>query len=159
GHHRVLGERPEAPLLRPPPLIGRDREHGWLQQSWSRACDGALTSPGVVFRGDPGIGKTRLANEAAEIGRRSGAPVSELFGSPLHTETGLHPVRRLVERQCGITRLTDGRERLRLLQAELRARELDPTSAVPLLAPVIGVGPEHGYHPAAAEGRTLYELI
>ena len=159
SHHQVLAERPTAPPLRPPPLIGRDRERSWLQQSWQRARDGVLTSPGVVFRGEPGIGKTRLATEAAELVRSSGAPVIELFGSPLHTDTGLHPVRRLVERRCGITRLTDGRERLRLLQAELRACGLDPANAVPLLAPVIGVGPEHGYHPAAVEGRTLYELI
>jgi class 3 adenylate cyclase/tetratricopeptide (TPR) repeat protein len=159
SHHQVLGERPEVPPLSSPPLIGRDRERSWLQQSWQRARDGALTSPGVVFRGEAGIGKTRLANEAAELVRSSGAAVVELFGSPLHTDTGLHPVRRLVERRCGITRLTDGAERLRLLQAELRACGLDPDSAVPLLAPVIGVGPEHGYHPAAVEGRTLYELI
>jgi class 3 adenylate cyclase/tetratricopeptide (TPR) repeat protein len=159
GHHRVLGERPEAPPLRPPPLIGRDREHSGLQQGWQRARDGVLTSPGVVFRGEPGIGKTRLAKEAAELVRGSGAPVVELFGSPLHTDTGLHPVRRLLERRCGITRLTDGAERLRLLQAELSACGLDPAGAVPLLAPVIGVGPEHGYEPAAVEGRTLYELI
>ena len=159
GRHRVLGERPEAPPPRPPPLIGRDRERSWLQQSWQRARDGVLTSPGVVFRGEPGIGKTRLATEAAELVRSSGAPMIEMFGSPLHTDTGLHPVRRLVERRCGITRLTEGRERLRLLHAELRACGLDPASAVPLLAPVIGVGPEHGYQPAAVEGRTLYELI
>ena len=159
SHHRVLAERPTASPLRPPPLIGRDREHGWLQQSWQRARDGALTSPGVVFRGEPGIGKTRLAIEAAELVEDSGGAVLELRGSSLHTDTGLHPVRRLVERRCGITRLTDGRERLRLLQAELRACGLDPVSTVPLLAPVIGVGPEHGYHPAAVEGRSLYELI
>jgi len=158
-HHQVLGERPEVPPLRSPPLIGRDRERGWLQQSWHRARDEVLTSPGIAFRGEPGIGKTRLATEAAELARSSGAPVIELFGSPLHTDTGLHPVRGLVERRCGITRLTGGQERLRLLQAELRACELDPASAVPLLAPVLGVGPEHGYHPAAVEGRTLYELI
>jgi tetratricopeptide (TPR) repeat protein len=36
---------------------------------------------------------------------------------------------------------------------------MDPASTVPLLAPVMGIGPEHGYHPAAVEGRTLYELI
>jgi len=158
-HHQVLCERPEVPSLRSPRLIGRDRERSWLQQSWHRARDGVLTAPGIVFRGEPGIGKTRLATEAAELVRSSGAPVIELFGSPLHTDTGLHPVRRLVERRCGITRLTDGPERLRLLQAELLACELDPASAVPLLAPVLGVGPEHGYHPAAVEGRTLYELI
>jgi class 3 adenylate cyclase/tetratricopeptide (TPR) repeat protein len=157
--HRVLGERPEPPPLRPAPLIGRDRERSCLHETWQRARRGALTSPGVAFRGDPGMGKTRLATEAAELVRSSGTPVVELFGSPLHTDTGLHPVRRLLERRCGITRLTDGVERLRLLDAELRDRGLDPATAVPLLAPVIGVGPEHGYHPAAVEGRTLYELI
>jgi class 3 adenylate cyclase/tetratricopeptide (TPR) repeat protein len=159
SHHQVLGERPEAPPLQSPPLIGRDRERSWLQQSWRRACDGDLSSPGVVFRGEPGIGKTRLATEAAELVRSSAAPVIELFGSPLHTDTGLHPVRRLIERRCGITRLTDGRERLRLLEAELHACGLDPASAVPLLAPVLGVGPEHGYQAVAVEGRTLHELI
>jgi class 3 adenylate cyclase/tetratricopeptide (TPR) repeat protein len=159
SHHRVLGERPEAPPLRSPPLIGRDRERSWLQQSWQRACDGVLSSPGVTFRGEPGIGKTRLATEAAELVRSSGAPAIELFGSPLHTDTGLHPARRLLERRCGITRLTDGAERLRLLEAELRSCGMDPVSAIPLLAPVLGVGPEHGYQPAAVEGRALYELI
>jgi len=157
--HRVLAERPPAAPLRAQPLIGRDRERSWLQQSWQRARDRVLTSPGVAFRGEPGIGKTRLAIEAAELVEDSGGAVLELRGSPLHTDTGLHPVRRLVERRCGITRLTDGQERLRLLQAELRACGLDPASAVPLLAPVIGVSPEHGYQPAAVEGRTLYELI
>jgi class 3 adenylate cyclase/tetratricopeptide (TPR) repeat protein len=159
SHHQVLGERSEAPPLRSSPLIGRDRERSWLQQSWRRACDGVLSSPGVVFRGEPGIGKTRLATEAAELVRSSGAPAIELFGSPLHTDTGLHPARRLVERRCGITRLTDGAERLRLLQAELHSCGMDPVSAVPLLAPVLGIGPEHGYQPAAVEGRALYELI
>lgn len=159
GHHHVLGERPEATPLQTPPLIGRDRERSWLQQSWQRAREKALATPGVVFRGEPGIGKTRLASEAAEFVRSSGGSVIELFGSPLHTDTGLHPVRRLVERRCGITRHTDGRDRLRLLQAELSANGMDPASAVPLLAPVIDVGPEQGYQPAAVEGRTLYELI
>jgi class 3 adenylate cyclase/tetratricopeptide (TPR) repeat protein len=158
-HHQVLGERQDAPPLHSPPLIGRDRERSWLEQSWRRAREAVLTSPGVVFRGEPGIGKTRLAAEAAELAASSGAPVIALVGSPLHTDTGLHPVRRLVERRCGITRLTDGGECLRLLQAELRSCGMDPVSAVPLLAPVIGVGPKHGYNPATVEGRALHELI
>jgi len=159
SHHQVLSERSEAPPLRWPPLIGRDHELGWLQQSWQRVRDGLPTSPGIVFRGEPGIGKTRLATEAAELVEDSGGAVLVLRGSPLHTDTGLHPVRRLVERRCGITRLTDGAERLRLLEAELRSCGVDPVSSIPLLAPVLGVGPEHGYQPAAVEGRALYELI
>src|SRR5829696_3321710 len=158
-HHRVLAERPQPPPLGPSPLIGRDRERTWLEETWRQARDGACTCPGVAFRGEPGIGKTRLARAAAELVEESGGPVIELRGSPMHTETGLHPVRRLLERRCGITRFTDGAERLRLLEAELRSRALDPATTVPLLAPVLGVGPEHGYQPAAVEGRTLYELI
>src|SRR6202021_160895 len=148
SHHRVLDERAETPPPWSPPLIGRDRERSWLQESWQRARDRVLTSPGVVFRGDPGIGKSRLAAEAVEIARGSGAPVVGLVGSPVHTDTGLHPARRLLERRCGITRLTNGRERLHLLQAGLGFCGLDPVSATPLLAPVIGVGPEYGYQPA-----------
>jgi class 3 adenylate cyclase/tetratricopeptide (TPR) repeat protein len=159
SHHRVLAERPTAPRLQPLPLIGRDRERSWLQQTWQRAREGVLATPGVVFRGEPGIGKTRLATEAAELVAGSGGTVVELKGSPLHRDTGLYPVRRLLERRCGITRLTDGSARLRLLEAELSARALDPATTVPLLAPVLGVGHEHGYRPAAVEGRTLYELI
>ena len=159
NHHRVLGERPPGSPSQSPPLIGRHGERASLQQLWQQACDGTATRPFVAFRGEPGIGKTRLARAAAEIVEASGGAVVELRGSPLHTDTGLHPVRRLLERRCGITRLTTGAERLRLLEGELRARGLDPVAAVPLLAPVLGVGPEHGYAPAAVEGRALYELI
>lgn len=33
------------------------------------------------------------------------------------------------------------------------------SEAVPLLAPVLGIGPEHGYQPVPVEGRKLHELI
>ena len=159
SHHQVLAERPGPPSRRLPPLIDRERERSCLRQSWEQAQAGVLPTAGVVFRGEPGIGKTRLAAEAAHLVEDSGGAVVELRGSPLHTDTGLYPVRRLLERRCGITRLTDGAARLRLLEGEVAARALDPAAAVPLLAPVLGVGPEHGYQPAAVEGRALYELI
>ena len=160
SHHRVIAERPHAPTVLPSaPLVGREPERTWLEQTWQQTLEGRSTSPGVAFHGEPGIGKTRLAHAAAEMAQESGGTVVELRGSPLHTDTGLHPVRRLLERRCGITRFTDGAERLRLLEAELLRCEIDPVTVVPLLAPVLSVGSEHGYQPAAVEGRTLYELI
>jgi class 3 adenylate cyclase/tetratricopeptide (TPR) repeat protein len=158
-YHRVLGERPQAPPMRSVPLVGRERERTWLEQTWRQACAGRSRRPGVAFYGESGIGKTRLAHAAAELVEESRGTVVELRGSPLHTDTGLHPVRKLLERHCGITRFTEGAERLRLLESELRKRAMDPVTTVPLLAPVLGVGPEHGYQPAAVEGRTLYESI
>ncbi len=86
-----------------------------------------------MFRGEPGIGKSRLAPAAAELVEHSGAVVLELAGSPFHTDAGLHPVRSLLERRCGIARLTDQPERLRLLEAEVAARGLDPGHVGPLV--------------------------
>ena len=120
AHHLVVGERAEPAKIARGPLVGRDRELARLEKSWARAQAGTLTTPGVVFRGEPGIGKSRLAAAAAELVEHSGAVVLELIGSPFHTDAGLHPVRTLIERRCGIGRLTDPAERLRLLQAEVR---------------------------------------
>ena len=159
AYHQVIGERPSAPPLMFFPLVARDRERDHLQKCWELAGEAGLATPAVVFWGDPGMGKTRLAAEAAALVRGSDAPVVDLTGSALHTDTGLHPVRTLIEHRCGISRHTDGPERLRLLEAELHAAGMDPTATVPLLAPVLGVGPEHGYLPVVVEGLTLYELI
>jgi hypothetical protein len=68
-------------------------------------------------------------------------------------------VSTLISRRCGLGRFTEQGERLRLLQAEVGARGLDPQTAIPLLAPVLGIGPEVGYKPVPAEGRKRYELI
>ena len=87
-----------------------------------------------------------------------GGLVLELVGSPLHPDAGLHPVRSLLEHRCGINRLTEPTQRLQLLHAELTAHGLD-SAAVPLLAPVLGIAPQHGYKPVPAEGRKLQELI
>ena len=141
------------------PLVGRDREHAWLQDSWAKAREGTLTTPGVVLRGEPGIGKSSLAAAAARLVLDSGAAVVAVTGSALHTDAGLHPIRSLLEQRCGISRLTPPGERLMLLEAELAALGLDTASTLPLLAPVLGVAPEHGYQPVASEGHRLYRLI
>jgi hypothetical protein len=82
-----------------------------------------------------------------------------LVGSPFHADAGLHPIRTLLERRCGIDRSTGRAERLQLLDNEIRAWGLDPPSTVPALAPVLGIEAQAGYEPVAAEGRRLYELI
>ena len=158
NHFRVVDERAEASRARGP-LVGRDRELARLQKSWARAQSGTLTTPGVVFRGEAGIGKSRLAAAAIEMVERDGGAVVELVGSPLQPDAGLHPVRMFLERQCHFSRDTDPGQRLRLLHTELSAHGLDASAEVPLLAPVVGIAPEHGYEPVPAEGRKLQELI
>ena len=108
----------------------------------------------------PGSAKSRLAAAAADLVETSGGVVLELVGSPFHTDAGLHPVRALLERRCGIGRLTDPAERLRLLDAEVRARGAGSGERGAVIgAGAWGSAPRHGYEPVPAEGRKLYELI
>jgi class 3 adenylate cyclase/tetratricopeptide (TPR) repeat protein len=158
-HYVVVGERVTPGQLTRSPLVGREHERDCIHQHWEQVCAGTLTAAALLFRGEPGIGKSRLAAEAADLVERSGGMVLELAGSPDHADVGLHPVRTLLERRCGISRQTDTDQRLRLLEAEIAARGLDPVSTVPALAPVLGIGPEHGYEPLRAEGRRLEELV
>lgn len=161
-HHLVLGERASAVGAQRAgrsPLVGRVREVARLEKAWARAQNGNLKTPGVVFRGEPGIGKSRLVSAATELAQQSGGAVLEVLGSPFHTDAGLHPIRQLLERRCGIGRMTDQPERLRLLRAEIDAQSLDTDRVVSLLAPVLGIAAEHGYTAVPAEGQKLYDLI
>ena len=67
----------------------------------------------------PGSGSPGWRPRPPSWSKPPGAVVLELAGSPFHTDAGLHPVRTLLERRCGIGRLTDQAERLRLLEAEV----------------------------------------
>ena len=69
AHHLVIGERADAARVGVGrgPLLGRERELARLQKSWRRAQEGTLRLPGLVFRGAPGIGKSRLAAAAVEM--------------------------------------------------------------------------------------------
>jgi class 3 adenylate cyclase/predicted ATPase len=151
----------ERELTRAPagPLVGREREIDYLRQAWAQASIGDLRTTGVVFIGEAGIGKSRLAWSAVEMAERSHGVILQLIGSPFYTDVGLRPVRRLLERRCSIGRTSAPEERLRHLRRELQERSLDPTTTASLLAPVLGIGPETGYEPVPAEGRKLYQEI
>jgi class 3 adenylate cyclase/tetratricopeptide (TPR) repeat protein len=158
-HYLVVSERVAPPRMPLGPLVGRDREVQYLRTAWAKAEAGSLATAGVGFIGEAGMGKSRLATLAADLAEQSGNPVLALIGSPFHTDAGLYPVRALLEQRCGIERLTEQAERLSLLHDELQAGGLAPESAIPLLAPVLGVGAQHGYQPVRAEGTKLYGRI
>jgi class 3 adenylate cyclase len=158
AHYHAVSERDVTTSMRGP-WVGRERELASLQRSWAEATEGTLATPGIAFQGEGGIGKTRLAYAAVDMAQQAGAVMLGLFGSPFHTDVGLRPVRRMLEGRCGIKRESDAADRIRRLEAEVRKRSLDPAAVVPLLAPVLGIGPEGGYEPVGAGGGKLYEQI
>jgi DNA-binding SARP family transcriptional activator len=73
---------PQGPLPAPlttkgaPPFVGRQHERAQLEHAWKRARDGERQ---VVFvGGEPGIGKTRIVGELAQLAHGDGARV--LYG-------------------------------------------------------------------------------
>lgn len=142
------------------PLVGRDEELARLRDAWSETKRGVPSRPqAVLIRGEPGIGKSRLAQALiAEVGAED-ATVLELVGSPFHSDAGFHPVQVLLEARSGIDRGMDAEERLTRLRQSLERSGTDPEVAVPWLAPILGLPPESGYQPVEAEGRKLSEDI
>ena len=158
-HYLVLGERAAGARIPFRPVVGRERELAHIEHSWAQARAGTLNTVGLALRGEAGIGKSRLAAAAVELAEQSNSVVIELSGSPLHSDVGLHPVRRLLEQRCGIDRETSPAELIARLETEVRARGLYSTTFVPLLAPVLAVSPQAGYQAADADGVKLYRRI
>jgi class 3 adenylate cyclase/tetratricopeptide (TPR) repeat protein len=160
--HHVIGERFEPPASVPlhAPFVGRVPESDRLLTMWGDVS----SEPGhqvaaVLLRGEAGVGKSYLAARVTRAATDEHASVLELSGSAFFVEAGLYPVRRLIEQGAGIRNDSDGAGRLRLLHDELEARGLEPGELLPLLAPVLGLGPEAGYVAEPFDTRKLSGAI
>lgn len=60
-------------------LVGRDRELALLAECLAEALAGRPRI--VLYRGEPGIGKTRLSEELAALAAADGVPVAGAAGS------------------------------------------------------------------------------
>ena len=125
------------------PLVGRDEELALLQRRWqqARSGDGCV----VLVSGEPGIGKSRLAQTLLE--RLSGEPHTRLrlFCSPHHQVSALYPTITQLERAAGFRRDDTAERRLHKLEAMLAATATG--EAAPLLAALLSLPAGERYPP------------
>jgi predicted ATPase len=127
------------------PLVGRDEEVDLLLRRWEQAKrgDGCV----VLISGEPGIGKSRLAETIVE--RLGGEPHTRLryFCSPHHQDSALYPSIAQLGRAAGLRREDTAEQRLAKLEAVLAQGTNDLSEAVPLLADLLSIPTGDRYPP------------
>ncbi|WP_158219737.1 AAA family ATPase [Ideonella sp. A 288] len=99
-------------------LVGRDVELRRGLDLWQSAKVGPARTTMVI--GDPGIGKSRLADRILQIAVQDGATRLDFDCSPRTANTPLHPVRNTLRRLAGVGPLAEsGGDTLHLLRTWL----------------------------------------
>jgi ATP-dependent Clp protease ATP-binding subunit ClpA len=110
------------------PLVGRDEELELLMRRWAqaKAGDGCV----VLISGEPGIGKSRVAEAMQE--RLGAEPHTRLrfFCSPYHQDSALYPAMAQLERAAGFRREDTQEQRLAKLDAVLEQIPVDFTHSL-----------------------------
>jgi class 3 adenylate cyclase/tetratricopeptide (TPR) repeat protein len=164
---RVLGasaidSRFEALRAASTPLVGREDEIALLMRRWQQAEGGDGCA--VLIAGEPGIGKSRIAQAVSE--RLNTQPHTRLryFCSPHHQDSALYPSITQLERAAGFRRRDTAEQRLDKLRAVLAQGTNDLSEAVPLLAALLSIQTGDRYPtlkltPQKRKERTLQTLV
>ena len=128
------------------PLVGREEEIELLMRRWEQAKSGDGCA--VLIAGEPGIGKSRIAETIVQ--RLGGELQTRLrfFCSPHHQDSALYPSITQLERAAGFRREDSAEQRLAKLEAVVLAQGDSAVSEfVPLLADLLSIPTGDRYPP------------
>jgi hypothetical protein len=117
-------------------LVGRTDELNRL----NALIDGGLKARLAVIVGEPGVGKSALANAFTQHCIRNGVMVFDSFADDVEQNTPYFAFRRILRRLLGLE-LLQGREAYERIEARLASRP-EEISFIPLLADVLDIGLE-----------------
>jgi class 3 adenylate cyclase/predicted ATPase len=126
-------------------LVGRDEEIGLLLRRWEQSKEGF--GQVVLINGEPGIGKSALAEVVREHVASQGFTRATYHCSPYHTNSALYPVITHVQRLWGWERDDTPAEKLDKMEETLRTTSLPLKEIVPLFAALFSLPLPEGRYP------------
>jgi class 3 adenylate cyclase/predicted ATPase len=143
-------------------LVGREDEIDALLRRWEKAKrgDGCV----VLISGEPGIGKSRIAEELLARLRGESHAHLRYFCSHHHQDSALHPIIVHLERAARFRREDPPEQRLAKLEAVLCQATDDPGKVVSPLADLLSIPTGERYQtlnlaPQERKERTLRALL
>ncbi|MDQ4092187.1 MAG: AAA family ATPase, partial [Actinomycetota bacterium] len=143
-------------------FVGRERERSVLKQTWEDSRVGH--SRFVLLRGDPGMGKSRLARLFWEEVQFRAADLVSMRSTPYNSNSPFHPVIELIERKFGLDHVQTSAERLERVEDGLAGLQLAGPEGVVLLASLLSIPVGDQYapldlSPARRRTRTMQLLV
>ena len=158
----TVESRFEAMRTATTPLVGRREEIDLLTRRWeqAKAGDGCV----VLIAGEPGIGKSRIAQTMVEGLAAEAHTRLRYFCSPHHQDSALYPAITQLERAAGFRRDDTADQRLDKLEAVLSQGTNDLREAVPLIADFFSIPTGDRYPaldltPQKRKEKTLAALV
>jgi class 3 adenylate cyclase/DNA-binding SARP family transcriptional activator len=129
------------------PLVGRQEDMELLLRRWhqARAGEGRV----VVVSGEPGIGKSRIAESLLVTLKQERHTNLRYFCSPHHTHSALYPFIAQINQDVGFAPGSSASTRLDRLEALLKPTTTNLPRDVTVIAELLGV-PMDGRYPALA---------
>jgi class 3 adenylate cyclase len=145
----VTGESPSTERVEVASIltsfVDRERERSVLEQAWEDSRLGH--SRFVLLRGDPGMGKSRLAQLFCEEVQFQAADLLSMRSTPYNSNSAFHPVIELIERKFGLEYLQTAAERLERLKEGLANLGLAEPERIVLLASLLSIPLGDRYSP------------
>ncbi|HKN38050.1 MAG TPA: adenylate/guanylate cyclase domain-containing protein, partial [Acidimicrobiia bacterium] len=144
------------------PFVGRQQELAVLQEAWRESRSGATRV--VQVRGEPGVGKSRLAQLFRDEIQFEAADMLAIRATPYTTNTPFQPVIEMIQRRFGQEPTLPATARLERLEAGLRRLGLHSSDAVAILVSLLILPADERHSrlelsPARQRSRTLELLV
>jgi DNA-binding SARP family transcriptional activator/class 3 adenylate cyclase len=138
------------------PLVGREEEMELLLRRWDQAKGGEGRV--VLLSGEPGIGKSRIAEDL--LAQLAGEPHARLryFCSPHDAHSPLHPITAQLEQAAGFEPGSSAGAKLDKLEALLKPAARNVPRDLALIADLLSVPTEGRYPPLAVTPQQKREM-